>query len=156
MQSSNKMPIEAYLNYMNRPYQKTTPCEHGDTLVPDTTPRHETASLTARNTLDPIGIPLENKRSQNANTSHLTPVLDEVRLWADHADLIAALPEADRTAVQLGILEEYITAGIRQGKPMITLFLLACLGISIANNDRPFYDGIRNELSHQEKQVAVL
>ena len=116
----------------------------------DTPESRSDSSLTARSICTPIGIPPENKRPQNASESHTTPILDEARLWAAHADLIAALPVEDRTAVQLGILEEYISAGITQGKPMTTLFLLACLGISIANNDRQFYDGIRRALSHQK------
>ena len=120
-------------------------------LTPDTTGKTRSdASLTARSVYTPIGIPPEDKRPQNASESHITPILDEARLWAAHADLIASIPAEDRAAVKLGILEDYISAGIRQGKPMSTLFLLACLGISIANNDRQFYDGIRNALSYQK------
>lgn len=103
----------------------------------------ENHSVNARSVYTPIGIPPEDKRSEIGSESHVTPMLDEARLWAAHADLIASLPVEDRTAVQLGILEEYISAGIRQGKPLTTLFLLACLGISIANNDRQFFEDIR-------------
>lgn len=128
---------------------RLTPDTAGKTRS-DTTESRSDASLTAQSICTPIGIPPEGKRSEIGSESHITPILDEARLWAAHADLIASIPAEDRAAVKLGILEDYISAGIRQGKPMTTLFLLACLGISIANNDRPFYDGIRNALSYQK------
>lgn len=110
----------------------------------------ENHSVNARSVYTPIGIPPEEKRSQNANTSHMPPVLDESKLWAAHADLIASLPEEDRSFVQLGIISGYIEQGIKAGKPLGIILQLACLGISIANNDRKFYEDIRTELSHQK------
>lgn len=107
----------------------------------------QNASRSSRSTLSPIETPPEDKRSQNANTSHLTPFPDEAKLWQGKEQLLESVPEQDRTAVKLGILEEYILYGIRAGRDTKTLFLLAALGISLANNDRPFFDEVKRSLS---------
>lgn len=108
---------------------------------------HENGSLTSRNTLTPIGIPPEPRSSQNAQKCPQKPPFDEARLWANHADLIASLPDdQSRQAVKLGIISEYILQGIRTKKNTETLLLLASLGISIANNDRVFFENVRKEL----------
>ncbi len=119
-----------------------------DPLIASESPVND--CLTSRSSCTPIEIPPGSKSPHNANTSHMPPVLDESKLWADHADLIASLPEEDRSFVQLGILSGYIEQGIKAGKPLGIILQLACLGISIANNDRKFYEDIRTELSHQK------
>ena len=116
-----------------------------DSIEP--TRSHENESLTARNTLTPTGIPHDPRSSQNAQKCPQKPSFDEARLWANHADLLASLPdEQSRQAVKLGIISEYVLQGIRTKKNIETLLLLASLGISIANNDRPFFDNVRKEL----------
>lgn len=107
---------------------------------------HVNDCLTPRNSCTPMEIPPGSKSHHSANTRHLEPLLDEGRLWANYADLLSSLPDQSKAAVQLGILEEYILAGIRAGKDLSVLFLLASLGISIANNDRTFYEDVRKAI----------
>lgn len=160
MQSPNQnMPIEAYLSYMNRTNQSTpvirsnvTPCETKLIVPTDNTESCGNVSLTAQNdpvsscsTLTPIEIPPEPRSSQNAQKRPLEP-LDETKLWKPHEALLATLPEADQEAVKIGIISEYILQGIRAKKPIQTLFLLASLGMSIANRDRQFYEAVRDSL----------
>ncbi len=56
-------------------------------LTPDTAGKTRSdASLTARSICTPIGIPPEEKRSENGSESHITPTLDESRLWKAEID----------------------------------------------------------------------
>ena len=105
----------------------------------------ENRLVCSRSTLPPTGIPQEPRSSQNAPERHQKP-FDENKLWKPHEALLSSLPEAEQNAVKIGIISEYVLQGIRARRNTETLLLLAALGISIANNDRPFFENVRQAL----------
>lgn len=107
----------------------------------------EEPCLTPQNRTEAPQVYKDTPQPQTSLQSRKTHVLNTERLWSKHADLLASVPEEDKTFVKLGILEEYILTGIRNGTNKDTLLLLATLGVAIANNDKAFYDQVCTLLS---------